>query len=236
MKKYRCPWCGKKGVYKNINLPLLHYRAINNPLLHFYAFRNNYSLCENCNRPSKTVSAKKLLIYDISLIASLVFFITLAILQHVFKVNVFLLFYILAGALLVSSVIMTFIGWRASVLIRVDTEIPGFIKRPYGDIVIQTQFLAQLDKPLNLNCENIFTMRLKEISPQKIMAKSDLLSEYNQDGAPIYVEYQENSDYRIGLLNPIYYNLEVFALDTDFEVYDTEGEVIATGKITKILG
>jgi len=239
MKKYRCPWCGKKGVRKNFNLPLLRYRAINLTLLRFRAFRNTYSLCENCNRPSETVPAKKLLIYDISLIVGLIFFMVLLILQQVFNVNIYWLFYVLVGALLISSVILFIRGCRASVLIRTKDSVRlthYMMQEPYGDTEIQTQFLALLDKPLNLNVENIFTIRLKDISPQKIMAKPDLIGEYNQDGAPIYVEHQENNDYRIGMLNPLYYNLDVFAPDVEFDVYDTEGKVISTGRIIRSLG
>lgn len=232
MKQYRCPWCGKKGVRKNFDIPIFDIFSKYGRM-----YDNNYSLCENCNRLCRTVPAKKLLIYDISFIVGFLFFIVLLILQHVFKVNVYLLFYLLAGALLISSIILSIRGCRASVLERASRLLRHNIMiESYGDTEIQTQFLALLDKPLNLNVENIFTIRLKGISPQKIMAKSDLIGEYNQDGAPIYVEHQENNDYRIGMLNPLYYNLDVFAPNVEFDVYDTEGEVISTGRIIRSLG
>ena len=216
MKKYRCPWCGDKGAKKNFHLLFDTYRMYNR-------FGEK---CTKCNKYYRTVPAKKRLIYDIGIVLVFLFFVALSFLHFILRKNVVVLLIVLATFYLVANVFIVINAYCLSVLHRSGENVQ----------IIETQFLAQLDKPLNLNCENIFTMRLKEISPQKIMAKSDLLSEYNQDGAPIYVEHQDNSDYRIGLLNPIYYNLEVFALDTDFEVYDTEGEVIATGKITKILG
>ena len=216
MKQYRCPWCGKKGAEKKIRFFLDE----------DYGLPYHFGLkCTNCNKYYKTVFSKKGSLYELGTILIIVICVVFLALNLIFKINIVLLAILFSVFLAIANIYTIINTFLTSVLCRVGKNAH-----------IQTQFLALLDKPLNLNVENIFTIRLKGISPQKIMAKSDLIGEYNQDGAPIYVEHQENNDYRIGMLNPLYYNLDVFAPDVEFDIYDTEGEVISTGRIIRSLG
>ena len=104
----------------------------------------------------------------------------------------------------------------------------------YRTLEPELHFDVEFDRKVSLRIENIFAIRVKEVDAEQINTHYDLVTEYKKDGAPVYIKKQ-NVGYGMGLLYPKNYDLKYFQVGTEFDVYDTEGEIIATGKIFKVL-
>ncbi len=240
MKYFRCPWCGKANVYKNEQLnrylPFNYYYGESDIYDNTFEYTSG-TKCEHCDKwrlliPSRSKKHRRAASRQATGPAFFAAFLTFVVFWALFQ-----------NLMLVGLAVGTSFGFATYLSIRNANALVFYRGIQYRDITgisylvftpIPLQFSAMFETPPKLNIENIFALRLKNVRAETISDKLDLVEEYIKYGISVYIEEKADGGYRIGLLNPEFYNLDVFEIGTEFEVLGVEGEVISTGRIESV--
>ncbi len=224
MKYYRCPWCGKASFKRSqrvsMSLPGLDYKVSQR------AFRPR---CQHCNgQVDFDFNA------PIFLIAVVIVIVT-AVLSSLLSEGKLSAHNIIVSAF----VALPIVALAYTLLILFVT--PPLARRAedksslrFNQLMPNFQFAVEFEGKLPLNIESFYAIRIKDVDAEKINVHYDLVTEYKRDGAAVYIK-ADKSGSKMALLYPDYYDVQYFNCGTEFNVIDTEGEIIATGRITEIL-